>query len=75
MLAGHMTATDSFTVETTGCIGMCYLEPIVDIYEGEQLLHRLVRVTETDALGIVEAVRKDFPSWRPCSSMMRTPGS
>lgn len=40
---------------------MCYLEPIVDIYEGEQLLHRLVRVTETDALGIVEAVRKkDF---------------
>ena len=56
-----MTATDSFTVETTGCIGMCYLEPIVDIYEGEQLLHRLVRVTETDALGIVEAVRKkDF---------------
>ena len=61
VLAGHMTATDSFTVETTGCIGMCYLEPIVDIYEGEQLLHRLVRVTETDALGIVEAVRKkDF---------------
>ena len=58
VLAGHMTATDSFTVETTGCIGMCYLEPIVDIYEGEQLLHRLVRVTETDALGIVEAVRK-----------------
>ena len=62
VLAGHMTATDSFTVETTGCIGMCYLEPIVDIYEGEKLLHRLVKVTETDALGIVEAVRKkDFP--------------
>lgn len=61
VLAGHMTATDSFTVETTGCIGMCYLEPIVDIYEGEKLLHRLVKVTETDALDIVEAVRKkDF---------------
>ncbi|MDY4172063.1 MAG: NADH-quinone oxidoreductase subunit NuoE, partial [Evtepia sp.] len=59
VLSGHMTATDSFTVETTGCIGMCYLEPIVDIYEGEKLLHRLVRVTETDALGIVEAVRKN----------------
>lgn len=59
VLSGHMTATDSFTVETTGCIGMCYLEPIVDIYEGDQLLHRLVRVTETDALGIVEAVRKN----------------
>ena len=38
---------------------MCYLEPIVDIYEGDKLLHRLVRVTETDALGIVEAVRKN----------------
>ena len=59
VLSGHMTATDSFTVETTGCIGMCYLEPIVDIYEGDKLLHRLVRVTETDALGIVEAVRKN----------------
>ena len=57
VLSGHMTATDSFTVEKTGCIGMCYLEPIVDIYEGDKLLHRLVRVTETDALGIVEAVR------------------
>ncbi|MCI5498960.1 MAG: 4Fe-4S binding protein [Clostridiales bacterium] len=61
VLSGHMTATDSFTVQKTGCIGMCYLEPIVDIYEGDKLLHRLVRVTETDALGIVEAVRtKDF---------------
>ncbi|MDO4516161.1 MAG: NADH-quinone oxidoreductase subunit NuoF [Bacillota bacterium] len=61
VLAGHQAATDSFTVEKTGCIGMCYLEPIVDIYEGDKLLHRLVRVTETDALGIVEAVRsKDF---------------
>ena len=61
VLSGHMTATDSFTVEKTGCIGMCYLEPIVDIYEGDKLLHRLVHVNEVDALGIVEAVRKkDF---------------
>ena len=61
VLSGHMTATDNFTVHKTGCIGMCYLEPIVDIYEGDKMLHRLVRVTETDALAIVEAVRKkDF---------------
>ena len=59
VIAGHKTATDSFTVETTGCIGMCYLEPIVDIYQGDTLLHRLVKVTETDALGIVQAVRKN----------------
>lgn len=56
-----MTATDSFTVGKTGCIGMCYLEPIVDIYEGKQLLHRLVRVQESDCEEIVKAVRsKDF---------------
>lgn len=59
VIAGHKTATDSFTVETTGCIGMCYLEPIVDIYQGDKLLHRLVKVTETDALGIVQAVRQN----------------
>lgn len=66
VIAGHMSATDSFTVHKTGCIGMCYLEPIVDIYEGQKLLHRLVHVTETDALSIVEAVRKrDFEKLSP----------
>ena len=32
-----------------GCIGMSYLEPIVDIYEDGQEVKRLVRVTENDA--------------------------
>ncbi len=32
-----------------GCIGMCYLEPIVDIYEDGCEVKRLVRVTENDA--------------------------
>ncbi|MGN0522464.1 MAG: NADH-ubiquinone oxidoreductase-F iron-sulfur binding region domain-containing protein [Eubacterium sp.] len=32
-----------------GCIGMCYLEPIVDIYEENKEVKRLVRVTEADA--------------------------
>ena len=31
-----------------GCIGMCYLEPIVDIYEGDEV-KRLVKVTADDA--------------------------
>ena len=39
----------------TGCIGMCFLEPIVDIYDGKKLLRRLVRVSEEDAGAIVEA--------------------
>ena len=37
-----------------GCIGMCYLEPIVDIYEADQEVKRLVRVTENDAEKISE---------------------
>ena len=32
-----------------GCIGMCYLEPIVDIYNEGEDVKRLVRVTEADA--------------------------
>ncbi len=43
-------------VSVTGCIGMCYLEPIVDIYEGDTLLKRLVRVTEKDGARISAAV-------------------
>ena len=37
-----------------GCIGMCYLEPIVDIYEAGKEVKRLVRVTENDAKKIAE---------------------
>ena len=37
-----------------GCIGMCYLEPIVDIYENGKEVKRLVKVTENDAKKIAE---------------------
>lgn len=37
-----------------GCIGMCYLEPIVDIYEDGKGLKRLVRVSENDSAKIAE---------------------
>ncbi len=43
--------------DITGCIGMCFLEPIVDIYEGKTLVRRLVRVTEGDAQKIADAVK------------------
>ena len=42
-------------VGITGCIGMCYLEPIVDLYDGGSLAARLVRVGEKDAGRIAEA--------------------
>ncbi len=37
-----------------GCVGMCYLEPIVDIYEDGKEVKRLVRVTEQDTAKIAK---------------------
>lgn len=47
----------AFTLTVTGCIGMCFLEPIVDIYDGQNNLARLVKVTAADAERIVSAVK------------------
>lgn len=45
----------------TGCIGMCFLEPIVDLYDDDGELHRLVKLKEKDADTIYDAVcSKDF---------------
>lgn len=54
-----MTAEDAFTLGSTGCVGMCFLEPIVDLYEGKTLVKRLVKVTENDAEKIVSAARNN----------------
>ena len=43
-------------VSITGGIGMCWLEPIVDVYDGDALT-RLVRVSESDAPAIAEFVK------------------
>ena len=40
----------------TGCIGMCFLEPIVDIYDGPELKKRLVKVQPADAEKIIDYV-------------------
>lgn len=45
------------SVGITGCIGMCYLEPIVDIYDDEGKLTRLVKVQPDDAEDIAEYAR------------------
>ena len=50
-------------VGITGCVGACYLEPIVDIYDGAELRRRLVRVTPEDASAIASAAESgDFAS-------------
>ncbi len=52
-----MGADEPFALGSTGCIGMCFLEPIVDVYEGKNLLRRLVKVSPNDAATIVKAAR------------------
>ena len=52
-----MNENDTFELGSTGCIGMCFLEPIIDVYEGDELVKRLVHVTEDHAAAIVDAVR------------------
>ena len=42
-------------IGVTGCNGMCYLEPIVDLYDGDSLAARLVKVQESDAARIYSA--------------------
>ncbi len=50
------------TLTITGCNGMCFLEPIVDIYDENGALTRLVKVTEDDAPAIFEAVKSGYVS-------------
>ncbi len=45
-----------FRLRTVGCLGMCYLEPIVDLYEDGVLARRLVRVKPDDAPAIANAL-------------------
>ena len=45
----------------TGCVGICYLEPIVDVYDDEGKLYRCVQVAPEHAETIVNAVAtKDY---------------
>jgi len=44
------------SLSITGCVGACFLEPIVDVYDGQGALHRCVHVTPENADTIVSAV-------------------
>ena len=43
----------------TGCIGMCFLEPVVDVYDGNNLVKRLVKVQPSDAEKIIAFISGD----------------
>jgi len=53
----NLNGDNTYTLTITGCNGMCFLEPIVDIYDENGALTRLVKVTEGDASAIFEAVQ------------------
>ena len=55
----------------TGCNGMCFLEPIVDVYENDGTLHRFVKVQEKDADKIYEAVSSG--DWSIAQKLAITP--
>ncbi len=54
-LENKLTAQSRATLSITGCIGICYLEPIVDVYNEEGKLYRCVQVKPEDAEAIVAA--------------------
>ena len=58
-LEAKMNAAPNATLGITGCVGICYLEPIVDVYDTEGKLHRCVRVTADHAETIVKAVAEN----------------
>ncbi len=58
-IAALLSPGEKFMLGSTGCIGMCFLEPIVDLYEDKHLLRRLVKVKAEHAGMILDAVRKD----------------
>ncbi len=57
-LTEALKGTDT-AIGIAGCIGMCFLEPVVDIYDGKTLLKRLVKVSADDAGAIAKAVKNN----------------
>ena len=55
-IEARINSAKNVSLGITGCIGMCYLEPIVDVYDGDELFARFVKVKEDDAERILKAV-------------------
>ena len=54
-LQTELAGKDGAALSITGCNGMCFLEPIVDLYDDQNNLTRLVRVKAQDAEAIAGA--------------------
>ena len=58
-LEQKLSADIPATLGITGCIGICYLEPIVDVYDENGKLYRCVQVKPEHAETIVAAVKEN----------------
>ena len=58
-LESKLTADVNASLGITGCVGICYLEPIVDVYAPNGELYRCVKVAPEHAELIVKAVAED----------------
>jgi len=54
-----LSANVPASLSITGCIGICYLEPIVDVYAEDGQLYRCVQVKPENAETIVNAVAQN----------------
>ena len=55
-LESKLTSEVNATLGITGCVGICYLEPIVDVYDENGKLYRCVQVKPENADLIIQAV-------------------
>ena len=58
-LEAKLTSDISAILSITGCVGICYLEPIVDVYDENGKLYRCVQVKPQDADTIIAAVKEN----------------
>ena len=58
-LENKLGANAAASLSITGCIGICYLEPIVDVYAEDGTLYRCVQMKPEHADTIVDAVAKN----------------
>ena len=56
-LEAKLAGAEGVSLGITGCVGACFLEPIVDVYDGTGALHRCVRVKPGDAETIAAAAK------------------
>lgn len=70
-LENALTPAADAALGITGCIGACYLEPIVDVYDGDGALHRCVRVAPDNAPAIAKAV--ETGDWDLISDLLIQP--